>query len=302
MTTAPPSRRPSALSLPPTLTSRPRDWPGVCADLHDWSSGGRVTSPAHDDDIVAVRLSGAVWLRQERHGLIDERIATVGNVTVHPRDFESVWTWDRPGAVLLMRMPTRLLTEAAEATTISPRPTTRLRNCFGLRDPFVERVGGLFAAELATPAHPAQALVVEALACALARHLVHRFERRATLPAGDAGKLEDRAVRRVLDYIADHVSEPMTLDALARVAAVSRFHFARAFKRATGTSPMAYVERARLERARHFVEHGALSLAEIAAAVGYTDQSHFTRRFRRAFGCPPGELARARRSGPRSYG
>ena len=287
----------SSLSLPPTLTSRPRGWPGFCADLHDWPSGGDFTSPAHEDDIIAVRLSGTVWLRQERHGLVDERLATVGNVTVHPRAFESVWTWDRPGAILIMRMATRLLLEAAEATTISPPPTTRLRNCFGVRDPFVEHIAGLFAAELATPAHPAQPLIAETLACALAGHLVHRFERRATRAAGDVGKLEGRVVRRVVEYITEHVGEPITLDQLARLAAVSRFHFARAFKRTIGTSPMAYVERARLERARQLVERGDLPLAEIAAAVGYTDQSHFTRRFRRAFGCTPGQLARARRSG-----
>ncbi|WP_226797695.1 helix-turn-helix transcriptional regulator [Cupriavidus necator] len=75
------------------------------------------------------------------------------------------------------------------------------------------------------------------------------------------------------------------------MAKVSRFHFARMFKRSIGETPMAYVERVRLLRAREMIRSGDYPLALVATLVGFADQSHFGRGFKRHFGCAPGEFA-----------
>lgn len=84
----------------------------------------------------------------------------------------------------------------------------------------------------------------------------------------------------------------INLTKLADIAGVSRFHFVRMFRRSIGATPMAYLERIRLERAQQMILTGKHTLAQIAAAVGYADQAHFTRRFRRHFGCTPAVYAR----------
>ena len=78
--------------------------------------------------------------------------------------------------------------------------------------------------------------------------------------------------------------------ALAEIAAsvfVSEFHFARLFKKITGTAPHAYLAAIRIERARKLLAETDLALTEIGAKVGYNSQSHFTKIFREATGFTP---------------
>ena len=70
--------------------------------------------------------------------------------------------------------------------------------------------------------------------------------------------------------------------------------FARAFRRRYGRSPGEYLRECRLERAAGLLRDRRLSLADIAARAGFVDQSHFTRSFRRGFGCTPGAWRRGR--------
>ena len=104
--------------------------------------------------------------------------------------------------------------------------------------------------------------------------------------------LNPRAMTRVMARIEDNIGENLTLGALADVACVSRFHFARMFRLSTGFSPMAYVLRRRIERARLQLAQGCHRLSDLAAELGFCDQSHFTRLFRRTTGFTPREYAR----------
>ena len=110
--------------------------------------------------------------------------------------------------------------------------------------------------------------------------------------------LNRRSMTRVVTYIEDNLGEGLTLGTLAGVACVSRFHFARMFRLSTGCSPMAYVVRRRVERARLQLAQGYQKVSHLAAELGFCDQSHFTRIFRRMTGYTPREYAR--RHEPRS--
>jgi AraC family transcriptional regulator len=103
---------------------------------------------------------------------------------------------------------------------------------------------------------------------------------------------------RVVAYIEENLGEDLTLGALAGVAYVSRFHFARMFRLSTGCSPMAYVVRRRIERARLQLAQGRQRISDLAADLGFCDQSHFTRIFRRMTGFTPRRYAR--RASPRA--
>lgn len=99
--------------------------------------------------------------------------------------------------------------------------------------------------------------------------------------------LDDGTFERVHAYIESNVGEQVRLDDLARVAGVSRFHFARRFRRRTGQSPIAYLLRARIERAKAMLFCKDTRFSEVAAFLGFSDQSHFTRTFRRVVGMSP---------------
>jgi AraC-like DNA-binding protein len=97
-----------------------------------------------------------------------------------------------------------------------------------------------------------------------------------------------RAVSRALVFIQAHSAEDIALKDIAAAAHVSPYHLARLFKRTIGVAPHQYVIRERLRAARALLSAGGRrSLADIAAAVGFADQSHLARHFKRAFGMTP---------------
>jgi AraC family transcriptional regulator len=280
------------LTPPPEASSANRPWAGMTVQIHNWPSAGSVVSPILDHDLLAMRYTGTVRLVQSRAGKRHHAFVVPGNVTIHSRGYESHWNWDRPGAIVIARIPQYLLCEAADATLTHAPTEVELKNCFGARDPFVEPIVNLMAYEVQQAAHPVQYLIAESLSCALAGHLVQRFNVRQRPQLSDPAGLDPRALSRVLDYIHANPSGPITLSRLAKLAGVSRFHFARMFRRSTGESPMAYFERTRIARAQELIRSRQHTLAAVAAALGYADQAHFTRRFRRAVGCTPAVYAR----------
>ena len=99
--------------------------------------------------------------------------------------------------------------------------------------------------------------------------------------------LSDRRLARAVDYIETHIAAPLTVGELASAAAMSPSAFSRAFRAATGETPWAHVQRCRLERAGERMARTEETLAEIAAACGFADASHFARSWRRAHGTTP---------------
>jgi AraC family transcriptional regulator len=97
----------------------------------------------------------------------------------------------------------------------------------------------------------------------------------------------------VRNYIELNLGEAISLEDLARVAGISRFHFARQFRACTGESPMGYLLRTRVERAKTLLRDSRTRIVDVSAELGFADQSHFTRTFRRLVGMPPSVYARA---------
>jgi AraC family transcriptional regulator len=100
------------------------------------------------------------------------------------------------------------------------------------------------------------------------------------------------ALQHVLAYIHGHLDQPLTLAELSFLTGMSTYHFARTFKQVTGVAPHHYVLNARIERAKSLLLRGNVSIAEVAQKVGFFDQSHFTRYFKRVVGITPQILLR----------
>ncbi len=90
----------------------------------------------------------------------------------------------------------------------------------------------------------------------------------------------------------EHLDGAISITDVASACGLSTDHFIRAFRRRMRTTPHRWLVERRVERARLLLR-GSGSLAEIALACGFADQSHFTRVFTRMVGCPPGAWRRA---------
>ena len=113
------------------------------------------------------------------------------------------------------------------------------------------------------------------------------------------GGLSPAALQRVRVFVEANIDRAIPIRDLASRAGLSPYHFARAFRTSTGTTPRAFVEQRRIEHAQALIETTDQPLAEIAAATGFATQSHLTTAFRRATGFTPAAYRRGRRGSAR---
>jgi len=99
---------------------------------------------------------------------------------------------------------------------------------------------------------------------------------------------ERYAVKQACQYIQDHATEGITLTEVAEHVSLSRYYFLRVFREEVGMPPHAYLESVRIGKAKQLLEKG-LSLNQVAHESGFSDQSHFTNRFKRFIGVTPGQ-------------
>src|SRR3984957_8144099 len=138
-------------------------------------------------------------------------------------------------------------------------------------------------------------LMIESLANILAVHLIrHLFGFRPTA-ARARGVLSRRKLAATIDYIMANLDNRPTLERMAEMVHLSPDHFARQFKAATGLAPYQFVLARRVERAQQLLGgRQKLSLAEVAIAAGFSDQSQLCLHFKRISGVTPGHFRASR--------
>jgi AraC family transcriptional regulator len=138
-------------------------------------------------------------------------------------------------------------------------------------------------------------LAVESLANLMAVHLIRNASGPGRTARRTDGALPREKLRVVVEYVEEHLDASLTLERIAAVAHLSPYHFARQFKATTGLPPHQYVVARRVERAQQLLRQGDLSLAEVAACAGFSDQSQLSQNFKRVVGVTPGQFRKSAR-------
>jgi AraC family transcriptional regulator len=272
--------------------------------LRHWStlSAGRVVRDIEDEDLPSAP-----------HHLV---LVNLGRPFSLEEKVDGRWTWTFGGrgdvAILpaghTLRLRTR--TTAAQpvdtlAIALAPEVVARAVSSdrdvhmadvaagVGMRDETIARLGSLLLAEL-DHRGPLDDLFVESVATALSAHLVRRHAhgpgKTTVLDPTPRGRLSRRDLGRVVDHVEANLVADLSLAELAEAVHLSPFHFAKLFKATTGLSPHQYVLRRRVESARELLTTTALPVAEVAARVGFSDQSHLSRHTKRLLGTTPRAL------------
>jgi len=103
-------------------------------------------------------------------------------------------------------------------------------------------------------------------------------------------KPEQSAIHKALEYLEANCARNVSLTELSKLSPYGPSHFLRIFKEVTGLTPHAYLTQFRVELAIAQIRSGK-ALVDVASMVGFSDQSHFTKKFKRIFGLPPGQYA-----------
>ncbi len=153
----------------------------------------------------------------------------------------------------------------------------------------LEAIVNLLFAEVARPDRPGRRLLIDTalvqLSVVLLRLLHGNYSSRAAA-AGHATAAQAQ-IARAVDLIHNDFQTDLSLDDLAKAAAMSRYHFLRCFKTHVGATPYAYLQQVRLQNAAARLRDASQSITEIALDCGFTSLSRFSSIFRQHYGCTP---------------
>lgn len=170
--------------------------------------------------------------------------------------------------------------------------TADLRPLIYFDDPALKATMRKFEDAMSPSLGPAASVYAETLGLVAAIE-TFRLQRGLRDAANRTGALTAGQERLVLDYIEANLAVDFSLEELAAVSGLSRYHFSRRFKATVGMPPHRYVTQRKIERARRLLAETRFPITHIASAAGFTSAANFIRTFRELQGMTPGDYRRA---------
>jgi AraC family transcriptional regulator len=283
------------------MSSRGLNWSGLKFERRESRRGVRDLPKGSRHHLIFVALSTGQVTRESNGERIEHEL-TPGCVLVIPARTPVRWKWSsRIGYSVLLLEP-HVLDRVAEEVFGAKAGEYRLTVEERRNDGAIANIAGVLARETLSPDR-AGSLYSESLANILSVHLLRNYAKRVDGSALDASALtqepgveaaigapiQPRAVAEALEFIHRNYARDLGLSDIAAAVHLSPFHLARLFKQTLGVSPYQHVIHVRVNNARSLLAagQGRSSLAEIASAVGFADQSHLTRHFKRITGVTP---------------
>jgi AraC family transcriptional regulator len=253
--------------------------------------------PSVSEPFLAWTISGEVDFQEREDGQpwITNRIKkgsfflTTGGA---PYDVRWRAVTPEPFETMLVFIELPVIERALEEVFGVDAPHARLRDASAFNDEALNSLLGLLREELMRG--QASPLFVQALAQMIAIHLARSYGVTDEESHSSSPSLPGHKLRQITNWMSEHAAEEFSLERLAAQAGLSRFHFQRLFKAATGVAPSRYHINLRMEEARRLLRETKMSVIDVALEVGYTDPSHFARLFRRETGLSPSEYRRQR--------
>jgi AraC family transcriptional regulator len=275
-----------------------RNWPGLFAERRSHPAGDLPTFVLKYSEL-AMLLRGPATVTRQADSIHQQTSAVRGAIWLGQAGLrEDFVTFSRDVAEMLhIYLPERPFAVLETDDDLQKYSTASLRYEAGFYDPLVEQIAEVILSEMRMETSCGR-LLIDSLSTSLVAHLLHSYSNLSPKPI-DASTtrrgLDRRRLQRVQAFIEAHLEEDVTVAALASTACLSRFHFTRAFKAATGKSPHKYISDMRLDLAKSLLVADDHSLGDIAATCRFSSQANFSRAFRRATGLTPGQY-RFRRS------
>jgi AraC family transcriptional regulator len=278
------------------LSSRPLGWHPLNFERREAPPASDCMPAGSSEHLIFVALA-AGHVRRESEGEYADHELAPGYVAVQPSGKPVRWSWDTRLNFSVMSLDPAFLNGVAKQVYGLGPEEFDLVTTERAQDPVIANIAGVLSREVVR-GEAGDKLYAESLANILAVHLLRNYSTRQALQRIVDVDSEmrhvshSRAVGDAIHFIQENYPRDIQLPDLARAVHVSAFHLSRLFKQATGLAPHQYLIQVRVNAARALLDAGSgqRSLAEVASAVGFADQSHLTRHFKRQFGVTPKQV------------
>lgn len=238
--------------------------------------------------LIELQTSGQSVELEQGCGQWTKRRMRRGDIVFFPYGQTTQWRWHSSLDTVTFLLPLNYWQRmASEAFDCDCREVELLPQ-FCPEDATLRQILLLLVQELHAGG-PNGSLFVDGLAIAATAHLIRHYSTLFTSSQSLPSRLAAWRLKRVNEFIEANLDQPITLDDLAVVAGVGPSYFPRVFRQATGSTPYQFVLHRRIKHSMELLAERELSVAEIALAVGFANQSHFTTAFRKVNGITPGE-------------
>ena len=223
------------------------------------------------------------WRQFDESTMQQVRIGA-GTIQIHPSDTLIYKRWRRPSRMLFFAIDRvfaqSILDDVFGGSEVELKPN------IGFEDPAIVHMAEAWREELRQRGAGGR-VYAEALATTLIVHLFRAYSSNNVEVPLLSGGMNATRLNRVAKYIEDHLAEDISLLTLAQAAGFSVHHFKEVFKAETGKAPHQYLTERRIHHAKEMLLGSDIPLAQIALAVGFSSQSHFTLNFRKLTGTTP---------------
>ncbi|MCE7980124.1 MAG: AraC family transcriptional regulator [Caldilinea sp. CFX5] len=263
-------------------------WDGVIlAHVHLEPNPEMMNVILQPDTIFNMQIGGVVDVERVCDGHFAKVRACQGSLTLIPDHISIASRWNAPVQHFYCLLPQALWSHlAAEHMKRDPTKIT-LAPSLDFRDPLSEHILCALQQELAS-GNAGGRLYAESLVQTLILHtLVHGSSLGAMHPLPDGHGLTPAQMRQVQEFIAENYERDLGLAELAATLNFSPTYFAHQFKHSFGMPPHQYLTKVRVEQAKRLLEQGGMTVGDIAAQVGFYDQSHLAHHFKRLYRVTP---------------
>lgn len=227
-----------------------------------------------------------VQLFERTNGAPTKGVANFGQINLLNAGVDSTCRWEQPLSFLRLDFsPQFLHTLAAQTEGLNP-DRVELANQYRFHDPKVAQIVHWLADEVQNGA-PGGKLYADSLANVLGLHLLRNHNITTPVTTLGGNRLSQEQVKRAVEYMGNHLAYDISLEDLAQSVNVSASHLGRLFKETIGMPPHQYLIKLRVERAHQLLQGGRHAISDVALQVGFTDQSHLHRHFKRIYGVTP---------------
>lgn len=274
---------------PPILTSLQTNWQGfalayMCQPAGElpelstprWHSLGIFT---HGNRVIKAdrKIDG----RKQRDAVIG------GDITITPANIPHQAAWEAEGNFIMLGIEPQFFAIAIDEAAQSDE--VELISHFATPDPLVYQIA--IALKNILENNPAGSrLYAETMVTALSVHLIQHYSKRQLKIQQYNNGLSRCKLQQVIDYINEHLDKDLSLTELAGLVQMSPHYFSQLFKQSTATTPHQFVISCRVERAKQLLLQGQFTIAEVAFLVGFANQSHLNRHFKRLVGVTPKQI------------
>jgi AraC family transcriptional regulator len=274
-------------------------WSTIFAELRSYGVGeSPVTTPQHVEISVVIVGNKNALVTRIASDQCQKAVPKNGTIWLSPIGvgYKIAASAPVPKAMHLY-LPITTFRRLSDEFNLPGAPVNSIRSVAGIRDEVINSIALSLLSEITHETATGRMYAETASLMLAGRIIQNHCDGGSFVPHTPVLQpLDDARLKRVLDYMAERISDKITLEELAKVACFSTFHFARVFTLAVGVPPHRHLSRMRLESAMAALATSRLALSEIALKTGFSSQAGFNRAFRRATGMTPGEY-RQRRTG-----